>query len=1551
MANIQILSAENGELIQDINTNIVNLSEKSVIKVNATIDEVAKITRQGNSAVIYFKNGETITIENYFDYAVNDNRIVFEHEGQLYWAEFTDENGVMLDTIRYHPLTGDLAESGTVAAGILPWLGGALALGAIAAAAGGGSSSGSSSDNRDMSPPKLTGVIVNEEGQLELSFDENINDSNPRAEDFTVVVDGEEIPVNDIIVQDDKIILITEPEIRDGQEVTVEYQDSTPDDNQGIKDSEGNVLEDLDSDDVGGVQNPDISGPVLLAAEVNANGNIELSFNEALDADNLPPLDSLVVTVGTAPDQTTVDVINIVADGNTLTLITSPVIAAGQTVSVEYTNPTSGNDENAIQDLAGNDAASFNTVDLPNGVINDSEQPVVDTASPVLIDAEVNADGNIELSFNEDVSTSNPLPADFTVVVDGTEIPVTDIVYDGNEIFLVTDPVITEGQEVEVTYADSTPGDGQGIRDGSGNVLDGFDAVEVGGVDNNSEQPAEDTVAPVLIEAGVSADGNIGLNFNEDVSTSNPLPADFTVIVDGSEVPVTDIVYDGNEIILVTDPVITEGQEVEVTYADSTPGDGQGIRDGSGNVLDGFDAVAVGGVDNNSEQPAEDTVAPVLIDAEVNADGNIELSFNEDVSTSNPLPADFTVVVDGEEISVTDIIYDGNEIILVTDPVITEGQEVEVTYADSTPGDGQGIRDGSSNVLDSFDAVEVGGVDNNSEQPAEDTVAPVLIDAEVNADGNIELSFNEDVSTSNPLPADFTVIVDGAEIPVTDIVYDGNEIILVTDPVITEGQEVEVTYTDSTPGDDQGIRDGSGNVLDGFDAIAVGGVDNNSEQPVEDTVAPVLIDAEVNADGNIELSFNETLDADNLPPLNSLVVTIGTAPDQTTVDVINIAADGNILTMITNPVITAGQTVSVEYTDPTTGNDDNVIQDLAGNDAASFTTADLPNGVVNNSERLLNLADDNVSAILEGSQDATVLETYSDSSGIDVLNGTSEVAVVDFTIEENISSVVIAVQQENLVSLANAFTFVVRNTTTGEEFEVASANTSQGGLVAGALGLELLGGVADAQGLRLDINDLPAGTYEVSVYGDSSQLADILTTIDLANLGDNTVNNLVSDTVLGLLEATLTGQNADPRGILEQLTLRELLDLTTGSSVPIINTLTTAVDSVLSLALDNILVRPILGDVYNTSVGSLLAGNGGGALGFLLTTLGLGTALDALVNGILEGVDGAGQALFDNLVEPLVSDILLDTVLEDTGLTTGLNTLLGSLNTLLSTLGLGDVLPTVNGLIDLIAQEALSNPLTLFGGTTAEVYEVNGEIYRATGNIQETSADGTQADNWAGGVLTEINGQPVTFDSSDEGGNFTLIEGTYGELKLYENGNFSYEYNSAVVQGPLLSEVFEYTVTRNAGQADQESASANLVINIDRVNQIINYADDPADNLLQGGAGDDILTGGAGADTAIYYLLNNADATGGNGTDTWTDFNAVEGDTIDVSALLSDQAVDASNLGNYITLEQRGDDTVVTIDRDGSDTNTTFARADLLILQNVDSATLQLDDIIKYNPI
>src|SRR5690606_19523574 len=107
------------------------------------------------------------------------------------------------------------------------------------------------------------------------------------------------------------------------------------------------------------------------------------------------------------------------------------------------------------------------------------------------------------------VSSSNPLNDDFTVTVDGTVVPVKDLIINGSIITLITDPEITQGQVVEVSYSDSTPGNTQGIQDSDSNVLEGFDAVDVGGVENNSEQQTPDVDAPVLIEAEANTNGDI----------------------------------------------------------------------------------------------------------------------------------------------------------------------------------------------------------------------------------------------------------------------------------------------------------------------------------------------------------------------------------------------------------------------------------------------------------------------------------------------------------------------------------------------------------------------------------------------------------------------------------------------------------------------------------------------------------------------------------------------------------------------------------------------------------------------------------------------------------------------------------------------------------------------------------------------------------------------------------------------------------------------------------------------------------------------------------
>ncbi|HJE54544.1 MAG TPA: type I secretion C-terminal target domain-containing protein, partial [Acinetobacter pseudolwoffii] len=182
--------------------------------------------------------------------------------------------------------------------------------------------------------------------------------------------------------------------------------------------------------------------------------------------------------------------------------------------------------------------------------------------------------------------------------------------------------------------------------------------------------------------------------------------------------------------------------------------------------------------------------------------------------------------------------------------------------------------------------------------------------------------------------------------------------------------------------------------------------------------------------------------------------------------------------------------------------------------------------------------------------------------------------------------------------------------------------------------------------------------------------------------------------------------------------------------------------------------------------------------------------------------------------------------------------------------------------------------------------------------------------------------------------NSVNITGTYGILNIEASGKYTYTTQDGNSIGQ--TESFTYTVNDVSGLSD----TANLNIGIGA--------------SITGSRYDDSYSSHVGvADTVIYNVLEGAetDATGGNGTDIWTDFNIDEGDQIDISALLQDQDVSASTLSNYVTLEQRGDDTVVTIDRDGSATDITYAKTDLIILENTTAANLALDDLIKYNQI
>jgi uncharacterized repeat protein (TIGR02059 family) len=110
---------------------------------------------------------------------------------------------------------------------------------------------------------------------------------------------------------------------------------------------------------------PDTTAPTYVSSSVSVNGlNLTLTYSETLSATTAAPA-NFVVTVNSSETRT---INSVSASGSSITLGLSRAIEAGQSVSITYSDPTAGNDLNAIQDLARNDAVSISNQAVVNYV-------------------------------------------------------------------------------------------------------------------------------------------------------------------------------------------------------------------------------------------------------------------------------------------------------------------------------------------------------------------------------------------------------------------------------------------------------------------------------------------------------------------------------------------------------------------------------------------------------------------------------------------------------------------------------------------------------------------------------------------------------------------------------------------------------------------------------------------------------------------------------------------------------------------------------------------------------------------------------------------------------------------------------------------------------------------------------------------------------------------------------------------------------------------------------------------------------------------------------
>jgi uncharacterized repeat protein (TIGR02059 family) len=110
---------------------------------------------------------------------------------------------------------------------------------------------------------------------------------------------------------------------------------------------------------------PDTTAPAFVSAATNAGGTkVVLTYDGALNA-TTADVGDFVVKIGSTPNDVTV----VAVVGSTVELTLTDPVVNGDVVTVGYTDPTAGNDANAIQDAAGNDAVTLvDTTPVTNSV-------------------------------------------------------------------------------------------------------------------------------------------------------------------------------------------------------------------------------------------------------------------------------------------------------------------------------------------------------------------------------------------------------------------------------------------------------------------------------------------------------------------------------------------------------------------------------------------------------------------------------------------------------------------------------------------------------------------------------------------------------------------------------------------------------------------------------------------------------------------------------------------------------------------------------------------------------------------------------------------------------------------------------------------------------------------------------------------------------------------------------------------------------------------------------------------------------------------------------